>query len=84
MFENTRRTAPYLVNIQYVCALFTWSCQKLHCCCCWSWTPSLSWNEGDEAHFCTRGSSLSLAGFLHQNHYLATLKKTERQREVSV
>lgn len=59
----------------YVCAQTTWSCQKLHCCCCWLWTQSLSWIEGDGAHFCTRGSSPSLAGFLHQTRYLANLRK---------
>ncbi len=62
------------------CALITWSCQTLHCCCYCLWILSLSWNEGDEARFCTRGSSLLLAGFLHQNHYLANLRR-ERERE---
>lgn len=59
----------------FVC--ITWSYQKLHCCCCWLWTLSLSWSGGGAAHFCTRGSSPSPAGFLHQNHYLANLEEQE-------
>lgn len=77
-----------LVNMQNNCAIITWSCQKQHCCYYWLWTLSLSWNEGVEAHFCTHESFLSLAGFLHQNRYLANLtkkrKKGERARERGV
>lgn len=67
----------YQVSCVTVC--ITWSYQKLHCCCCWLWTLSLSWTWGDAAHFCTRGSSPSLAGFLHQNRYLANLKEQAGQ-----
>lgn len=55
----------------------TWSYQKLHCCCCWLWTLSLSWTGGGAAHFCKRGSSPSPAGFLHRNRCLANLEGRE-------
>lgn len=70
------RTALYLMDV-------TWFCQKPRCCCCWWWTQSLSWNEGDEAHFCTRGSSLLLAGFLHQSHCSVNLEEQECQGEAT-
>lgn len=68
----------WVLNILWDCACITWSYQKLHCCYCWSWTPSLSWTWADVARFCTHESSPSPAGFLHQTRCLANLQEQKQ------